>query len=153
MDNLYNQAAPESALRFDDGKLELSHIHPAAWDELMTSTGVPWHLLLQSRLMDGWFYYRKSALRLETLNIGEMARVLAHGAQKYGSLNYAKGMAYSRVMNSFRRHLLAIASGVLRDKESGLSHEGHMACNMMFAYVYTTERIGTDNRPNLGNDQ
>lgn len=142
------------ALRFDQGKPELHHIHPTAWKVLINkaAASLPSSVRLMNIAMDQYFYYNRtdwfetawvSATKDEIL---EMTKVLEFGAKKYASLNYAKGMKFSRVMNSFRRHTLKLVGGETHDDESGISHIGHILCNFMFMLVYIQEKVGEDDR-------
>lgn len=65
-----------------------------------------------------------------------LARVLTFGAKKYEAHNWRKGIAYSRIVNSLMRHLMAIQKGELIDPESGLPHIDHLGCNWMFLSNY-----------------
>jgi len=138
------------ALRYDTGKPELHHIHPEVWRQ---------GIINPRQLLDGadnalnqWFYYddvsslqqvwQTSAKLIASI----ISPVLSFGAKKYASLNYTNGMAFSRVLNSWRRHLLAIANGETTDPESGLSHEAHALCNFMFVVCYVLTGVGTDDR-------
>lgn len=76
-----------------------------------------------------------------------IAKVMAKGAKPppegYGEDNWRKGMPYSRLHASMRRHLMAWWLG--KEDED---HLAHLACNIMFAIAY---REGTvpdlDDRP------
>lgn len=61
-----------------------------------------------------------------------VAEVLTFGANKYGAYNWAGGLRYSRVFSALMRHLWAWWGGEELDKETGLSHLSHAACNIMF---------------------
>jgi hypothetical protein len=66
----------------------------------------------------------------------QLARVLTKGAIKYGAHNWQKGMNWSTVVASLKRHLAAIESGEDRDKETGELHIGHLLCNAVFLAEY-----------------
>jgi len=80
------------------------------------------------------------------------ARVFEYGKKKYSEFNWAKGMAWSIPLACAVRHLLAILAGDINDPESGLSHVGHVRCNLTMLYSYDVK--GTypegDNRPDAG---
>lgn len=137
---------PGGALRFDTGKPELHHIHPIAWQAYINGYVMNPVISKLNKAMDDFFYLDKDNLKTawnenpKMEQILEMTKVLEFGAKKYASLNYAKGMKYSRVINSFRRHILKMISGEVNDDESGISHVGHIMCNYMFILTYATTR-------------
>lgn len=51
-----------------------------------------------------------------------MAEAFAFGAKKYERFNYRKGLEYSRLTDSLRRHTLAFLQGEDIDEDSGLHH-------------------------------
>lgn len=64
-----------------------------------------------------------------------MAEVLQFGADKYGDNNWRKGgekLSLLSVLDSMKRHILAIEKGEDLDEESGLDHIGHVLCNAAF---------------------
>lgn len=64
--------------------------------------------------------------------------VLAYGANKYSKDNWKNGGVNTEktvIMQSMLRHVLALAGGEERDKESKLHHIGHIMANCMF-YTY-----------------
>jgi len=67
-----------------------------------------------------------------------IGKVLTFGAKKYAPYNWAKGIAYSRIIGAIKRHLLAIEKGEDVDPESGLLHIHHIACNAAFLQTYMT---------------
>lgn len=146
------------AMRFDTNKIELHHIHPKIWLDGMKHRKVNKALRSLSNDMDLWFYYRDNTELSDLVvtsvqtELEQLCQVLTFGAKKYASLNYVKGMKYSRVLNSFRRHLLAIANGEKLDPESGLPHTGHLYCNILFAKTYVVlgyDGGEFDDRPDL----
>lgn len=58
--------------------------------------------------------------------------VLSFGAKKYAAWNWSKGIAYMRIYGAILRHLFAWVTGEECDKETGLSHLDHAACELMF---------------------
>ena len=66
----------------------------------------------------------------------EYAKVLTMGANKYGDNNWQKGMKWSKVIASLKRHIAAIESGEDYDKESNLLHAAHVMCNAAFLTEY-----------------
>jgi len=79
--------------------------------------------------------------------INELAKVLTFGAAKYADNNWRKGMKWSRVIGSLKRHLTAIESGEDFDKETGLLHAAHVMCNAMFLVDYYKIYPQGDDRP------
>lgn len=59
------------------------------------------------------------------------AHVFTYGAKKYAAWNWIKGMQWSVPLACAQRHALAMMGGELLDSESGLPHEGHLACNII----------------------
>ncbi len=68
----------------------------------------------------------------------DMAEAFTFGANKYGDYNWHKGMEWTKMIASAKRHLLAIERGEDYDSESGLLHVAHLAANihMLNAYYY-----------------
>ncbi len=65
-----------------------------------------------------------------------MAEAFGFGARKYDRFNYRKGIEYSRITDSLRRHTLAFLQGEDIDPESGLHHTKHMLANVaMLEYM------------------
>lgn len=65
-----------------------------------------------------------------------LARVLTKGAKKYAERNWEKGMSWSKVIASLKRHLAAIEKGEDYDLESGELHADHLQCNAHFLSAY-----------------
>lgn len=66
-----------------------------------------------------------------------MIEVLMFGAKKYTPNNWKKGLKYTEVCESLQRHLICFLDKEDIDKESKLSHVGHILCNAMFlSYMY-----------------
>lgn len=66
-----------------------------------------------------------------------MIEVLEFGANKYSSWNWTKGLKYTEICESLLRHVHSFLSGEDNDKESKLSHVGHILCNAMFlSYMF-----------------
>lgn len=71
----------------------------------------------------------KAEIGLDTLPIiTEVSRVCKMGADKYGLLNYRKGIHYDRLLSAALRHYW---KGLHRlDEESGLPHWAHLFSNL-----------------------
>lgn len=68
----------------------------------------------------------------------EIVKVLEFGAKKYAGWNFTNGTGLSWVSTakSLMRHLFAWMKGEDKDPESGLSHLGHIGCNVLFLLYY-----------------
>lgn len=76
-----------------------------------------------------------------------MVDVLTFGATKYAERNWEKGMKWSKVIGSLKRHIAAIEAGEDYDKESGRLHADHVACNAHFLSAYYRIYPQGDDRP------
>lgn len=75
--------------------------------------------------------------RLDLLDpawIEEVGKVMTFGMKKYAAHNWRGGISVSRLLAAALRHLFAIVRGEDTDRESGLSHVGHLSCCAMFIY-------------------
>ncbi len=68
--------------------------------------------------------------------INEIAKVFTQGAEKYGENNYRKGMPWSKVLASLKRHINSLELGEDFDSESGCYHAAHAATNLIFLLEY-----------------
>lgn len=75
-----------------------------------------------------------------------VGRVIRYGEKKYGMDNWAKGMAWRKLLGSTLRHIVAWAMGEDRDEESGEYHLAHACTDILFLLTYQLEGRGTDNR-------
>ena len=65
-----------------------------------------------------------------------------------GSWNWAKGQAWSVPLASALRHIVfGILAGETHDPESGETHRGHVACNIVMLLTYLTSYPEGDDRP------
>lgn len=65
-----------------------------------------------------------------------MVEVLTDGANKYAERNWERGMSWSSVLASLKRHLTAFENGEDFDPETGRLHMAHLACNAHFLTAY-----------------
>jgi hypothetical protein len=77
----------------------------------------------------------------------QYARVLTKGAEKYADRNWEKGMQWSKVLESMKRHVLAFERGEDYDPETGCLHMAHVMCNAAFLTEYYKIFPQGDNRP------
>jgi 5'(3')-deoxyribonucleotidase len=89
----------------------------------------------------------------------QYAKVLTAGSIKYGDNNWTKGMRWSKVLASMKRHIIAFESGIDLDPETACLHMAHVMCNAAFLTEYykiypqgDDRRHGYLNRPKIGLD-
>lgn len=68
--------------------------------------------------------------------IEQLAKVFTKGAEKYAPRNWEKGMSWTKVLASLKRHIAAFERGEDFDKESGLYHMAHAMTNAAFILEY-----------------
>jgi hypothetical protein len=76
--------------------------------------------------------YNDGKLRYDLLHpyaIEQLAEIFTFGAKKYAPNNWQKGMPWSKILASLKRHLAAIERGEDYDPESGLLHSAHVEWN------------------------
>ena len=78
--------------------------------------------------------------------LAPMVRVLMFGAEKYDDHNWKGGLKYTEVCESLLRHVHAFIEGEDDDKESRISHVGHILCNAMFLSYMFLFRKDMDDR-------
>lgn len=76
-----------------------------------------------------------------------MVEILTLGAKKYAERNWEKGMLWSNVISSLKRHLAAIERGEDFDPETGRLHADHLQCNAHFLSAYYHIYPQGDDRP------
>ena len=94
--------------------------------------------------------YNEGKLRYDLVNTfahEQMVRVLTKGALKYSERNWEKGMKWSNIISSLKRHLAAIENGEDYDIETGQLHAAHLACNVHFLTAYYKIYPQGDDRP------
>jgi len=68
--------------------------------------------------------------------LNELAKIYTMGAKKYAPNNWRRGMKWSRVLGSLKRHLNKMELGEDLDEESGLHHMAHVAWNAITLLEY-----------------
>lgn len=77
----------------------------------------------------------------------EVAKVMDFGSQKYAMNNWRKSGPWLKVLDSGLRHLYKLMyTEETNDPESGISHAGHLGCNLAFLLEFVREGDGEDNR-------
>lgn len=96
---------------------------------------------------------------LEPFAINELAKVFTKGSEKYSDHNWLKGMKWSTMLASMKRHLNAYERGEDFDPETGLYHMAHVAWNALGIVSYYKFHPNLDDRfgkqkfhPNIGLD-
>lgn len=74
------------------------------------------------------------------------ARVLTHGAERYGLNNWRRGFDFSRLIGAMLRHTHAYNSGEDIDPESGLPHLAHIRATAGFLIEFMEKGLGNDDR-------
>lgn len=77
----------------------------------------------------------------------QYAKVLTKGAEKYSQRNWERGMRWSKVIASLKRHLNAFELGEDFDPETGLYHTAQIMCNAAFLTEYYKIYPQGDDRP------
>jgi hypothetical protein len=83
---------------------------------------------------------------LDRIALVETARVMAHGAKKYSTFNWRKGLTQRQTCAAALRHIYQHLDGEDLDTESGLLHLAHAACEVMFAIRMLMCRPDLDDR-------
>lgn len=77
----------------------------------------------------------------------EIARVFAYGKEKYSAWNWARGQAWSIPIASWMRHIVfGTLQGEDLDPESGLTHRGHIGCNVVMLLWFLEDYPEGDDR-------
>ena len=77
----------------------------------------------------------------------QMARVFTEGAKKYAERNWERGMKWTKVLASMKRHINAFERGEDFDQETGLLHMAHAMTNAAFLIEYYRIYPQGDDRP------
>lgn len=86
---------------------------------------------------------------IQLVDLNEICKQFAFGAQKYAPWNWAKGMKWSVPLACIKRHAVALCiQGEETDQESGVSHLGAIGCNLvMLAHFWRHYQEGDDRPP------
>lgn len=101
-------------------------------------------------LSDKGLRYNEGKLRYDLVNpiaTEGLAKVFTFGANKYAPRNWEKGMQWSKVIASLKRHLAAIEKGEDYDEESGELHADHLQWNAHVLSAYYSIYPQGDDRP------
>ncbi len=121
---------------------------------------LPWHEFTENprdipvdemaELLRFWWVGAPHPLQtaIPTRQLHGIATVLGFGAAKYAPRGWESGITFSRVFAAASRHAAALERGELLDPESGLPHQHHFWCNVLFLVVFTERgRTDLDDRP------
>ena len=81
----------------------------------------------------------------------QYAKVLTKGSEKYEGRNWEKGMSWTGVLASMKRHIQKFEAGEDFDDETGLLHMANVMCNAAFITEFYQIAPQYDDRP-LRND-
>lgn len=83
---------------------------------------------------------------LEPFAIEQLAKVFTKGAEKYAPNNWLKGLPWTDVTASLKRHLAEFEKGIDIDEETKLLHMAHVAWNALAIVSYYKHCPQFDNR-------
>lgn len=84
---------------------------------------------------------------LEPFAIEQLVKIFTMGSQKYAPRNWEKGMSWTSVLASLKRHIAEFEKGDDYDKESELLHMAHAAWNALALVSYYKLYPQGDDRP------
>jgi len=92
---------------------------------------------------------RMDLIPVETLE--GLARVLGHGAGRYGDRSWEKGFSWHRAYGAILRHLTAFWDGCEFDEDSGLHPLDHALAELAFLHTFALRAryAEFDDRPEL----
>jgi hypothetical protein len=94
--------------------------------------------------------YNNGKLRYDLFEphaMNQLAKVFTAGALKYAERNWEKGMKWSSVIASLKRHVAKFENGEDFDEESELNHMAHVAWNALALVSYSKYHPNYDDRP------
>lgn len=83
---------------------------------------------------------------LEPHAINELVKVFTAGSLKYADRNWEKGMKWSKMLASLKRHIAAFEAGEEYDPELGTHHMANAAWNALGLVTYTKTHPELDDR-------
>lgn len=86
---------------------------------------------------------------IEPFALEQLANVFTKGSEKYADHNWLKGLKWSGIASSLKRHLAAYENGEDFDKETGLLHVAHVAWNAMALVSHYRYHPDLDDRINI----
>jgi hypothetical protein len=98
---------------------------------------------------EGGGHNDKDKLRVDlvpTELIEAAARAYGYGAQKYGDLNFRKGIRTTRLLGSVLRHIYKWMDREDKDEESGLDHLDHAVASLGMILWMLKNRPDLDDR-------
>ena len=101
----------------------------------MSTTQEKIELLSGTQPIGNGLRFNQGKLRHDLLPLNaikEISSILTKGAVKYAERNWERGMSWSSVISSLKRHLESFELGEDFDKETSCLHIAHVACNAMF---------------------
>lgn len=119
---------PETALRYNTGKLQWSLLHYKSIEPLIRVLEYGRHKYSLFEGEDGRIF---TGLEVTPEQVREWGLTCKYDARD----NWKKEMPTKQILESMQRHLAALMDGEEFDKESGLSHIGHIQANALF-YTY-----------------
>lgn len=81
--------------------------------------------------------------------IWAVTNVREHGTKKYHDPDNWKRVEPQRYRDAAYRHWLSYIAGDEKDKESGLPHLWHCACNLAFLIALEDDKHGLDSHPGI----
>lgn len=87
----------------------------------------------------GGLRYNSNKIRYDLLHpiaTKGLAMVMTKGAEKYAERNWERGMSWTSVLASMKRHIAAFESGEDFDPETGLLHIDHVQANAHFLSAF-----------------
>lgn len=125
-------------------------LHLIPWLEFNTTDStISWEYMYEA--LKQWWCGRPFSLHNITIPKRELegiGQALEFGARKYVPRGWEKGIPFSQVFAAACRHAEALGRGERLASDSGLPHEAHFWCNVLFIVVFQARgREDLDDRP------